>query len=117
MSKHEVNPFPCALPVRVLLRERKIATVEQIVEDSTFPLLGHLGTGGKSGDLSHLVDDGQPSVDLEGKAPAAWRIDGRFSEDGSAHPLDIIGVIIKQVAGAAIAMPFMPAAGHKGGSL
>ncbi len=101
-----INPFSQELPVKVYLRCRSTATVVQIVEDSPFPLLGHLGTAGRSGDLSGIVDDGQPSIDLEGQAPASWRIDGRFAEDGKAHPCDIVGVVVHHTAHSLSVVPF-----------
>ena len=110
---HPANPFPLPLPVVVYLRSKRLSTVAQIVADSTYPLLGHLGKAPiVAGDLSNLVDDGQASIDLGGRAPASWRIDGRFNENGADHPLDILGF----VQGAKI-VPFADAAGHKGGHL
>ncbi len=69
------TPFHQPLPVTVMLRNQKFATVEQCVAPACgFNLLGH---------LNH--DPGRPE---------AWRPDGRWLESGDTHPLDIIAEVI-----------------------
>lgn len=47
--------------------------------------------------------------------PDLWRVDGRWREDGSAHPYDIIGIVIgRNAEGALEVQPYGPAAGLKG---
>jgi len=90
------NPFGRPLPVVVLLRNRQKATVTTMVTDCPpFHLLGKQG--------ATLVD---------ARAVELWRLDGRWSEDGKTHSLDIIGVAIDQEA--MKFEPFAAAAGTKG---
>lgn len=94
-----MNPFTRDFPVAVLLRNKHIATVERLLaktDSGGFPLQGSLAT--------------MPGV------PEAWRLDGRYAENGRNHPLDIVAEITAydEAEGTYRAIPFAPAAGAKG---
>lgn len=99
------NPFGRDLPVTVMLRNRKTAVVEQIVEDTApFVLLGRLRVGDPAGhvvgkDCEHLGDH------------QLWRRNGRWLEGSAPHLFDIVGLVIAQAGDQVTFVPLAAAAG------
>ena len=105
-------PFEKPLPVVVLLRNRRFATVEQIVQDRPpFFMLGRMGTDSPAGSVigercEHVNDACSHQL---------WRLDGRWQENGAAHSMDIMGTAVIAADGATCELlPLPSAAGAKG---